>query len=214
MLISIISIISVKFCDDVGTTEGAVDAGGPKREFFTLVLDWLMNSQLFSGSNHCKYLTYNASSQANDDYLNAGVIIAMSLVHGGPGLYKCIIKGPNNISVSASDVYDAELRSSFEKLYMLNIKNTDETNTLINSSPLSTLMDLARTFKFISSLDDILTLVQQTVKWFLVGRSHFSQEQFVKGLSVLGVYGSMLKNPDSFHLAFCYSSQPLNAELI
>ena len=39
--------ISVKFCDDVGTSEGAIDLGGPKREFFTLVLGWLMNSQLF-----------------------------------------------------------------------------------------------------------------------------------------------------------------------
>ena len=28
--------VSVKFCDDVGTTEGAVDAGGPKREFFKI----------------------------------------------------------------------------------------------------------------------------------------------------------------------------------
>ena len=211
--------ISVKFCDDVGTSEGAVDAGGPKREFFTLVLNWLMNSQLFSGSNHCKYLTCNASSQANDDYFNAGQIIAMSLVHGGPGfpclspsLYQCIIKGSNNISVSVSDVYDAELRSSLEKL--LNAKSTDEANTQINSSPLSTLMGLAGTFKFISSLDDILTLVQQTDKWFLLDRSHFSQEQFVKGLSVLGVYGSMLKNPDSFQSAFCYSPQQLNAELI
>ena len=203
--------ISVKFCDDVGTSEGAVDAGGPKREFFTLVLNWSMNSQLFSGSNHCKYLSCNASSQANDDYFNAGQIIAMSLVHGGPGfpclspsLYQCIIKGSNNISVSVSDVYDAELRSSLEKLL----------NTQINISPLSTLMGLAGTFKFISSLDDILTLVQQTVKWFSLDRSHFSQEQFVKGLSVLGVYGSMLKNPDSFHSAFCFSPQQLNAELI
>ena len=43
--------ISVKFCDDVGNSEGAVDLGGPKREFFTLVLDWLMNSHLFCGSD-------------------------------------------------------------------------------------------------------------------------------------------------------------------
>ena len=159
-----------------------------------------MNSQLFSGSNHRKYLTCNASSQANDDYFSAGQIIVTSLVHGGPGfpclspsLYQCIIKDPN-ISVSVSDVYDAELRSFLEK--KLNAKSTDEANTLINSSPVSTLMGLTGTFKFISSLDDILTLVQQTVKWFSLGRSHFSQEQFVKGLSVLGVYGSMLKNPD------------------
>ena len=81
-----------------------------------------------------------------------------------------------------SDVYDAELRSSLEKL--LNAKSTNEANTLINSSPLSTLMGLAGTFKFISYLDDVLALVQQTVKWFLLRRSHSSQEQFVKGLSV------------------------------
>ena len=211
--------VSVKFCDDVGTTEGAVDAGGPKREFFTLVLHWLMNSQLFAGSDHSKYLTCNSTCQTNDDYFHAGQIVAMSLVHGGPGfpclspsLYQCIVNGPNNVSVSVSDVYDFELRSSLEAF--LNASSADEANAMINSSPLSTLIGLAGTFKFISSVNDIPTLVQQTVKWFLLGRSHFSQEQFVKGLSVLGVYDSMTKNPDSFHSAFCYTPQQLNAELI
>jgi len=42
--------VSVKFTDDSGTSEGAVDLGGPKREFFTLVLEWIVNSQLFCGT--------------------------------------------------------------------------------------------------------------------------------------------------------------------
>ncbi|CAB4031461.1 G2 M phase-specific E3 ubiquitin- ligase-like [Paramuricea clavata] len=129
-----------------------------------------------------------------------------------PSLYQCIVEGPNNVLVNASDVYDVELRSSLEKL--LNAKSTDEANTMIDRPLLSTLLDLAGTFKFVSSLDEIPTLVQQTVKWFLLGRSHFSQEQFVQGLSVLGIYDSILKSPESFRPVFCCSPQQLNAEVI
>lgn len=46
--------VSVKFTDDSGTSEGAIDLGGPKREFFTLVLDWIVNSQLFCGPEKSK----------------------------------------------------------------------------------------------------------------------------------------------------------------
>ena len=41
--------ISVKFSDDQGSAEGAVDLGGPTREFLTLVIEWLASSQLFCG---------------------------------------------------------------------------------------------------------------------------------------------------------------------
>ena len=35
--------VSVKFTDDSGTSEGAIDLGGPKREFFTLT-DWMSSA--------------------------------------------------------------------------------------------------------------------------------------------------------------------------
>ena len=60
--------ISVKFCDDLGAAEGAIDQGGPKREFFTLVLDAIMNSQIFCGSEHAKFLSCNANCETNDYY--------------------------------------------------------------------------------------------------------------------------------------------------
>ena len=41
--------ISVKFTDDMGISEGAIDLGGPAREFFTLVTERLLNSHLFFG---------------------------------------------------------------------------------------------------------------------------------------------------------------------
>lgn len=48
--------LSVKFTDDIGISEGAVDLGGPAREFFTLVTERLINSQLFVGGATCKFL--------------------------------------------------------------------------------------------------------------------------------------------------------------
>ena len=58
---------------------------GAKKEFFTLVLDWFMNSQLFCGNDRCKYLSCHANSQANDHYFYDRQVVAMSLVHGDPG---------------------------------------------------------------------------------------------------------------------------------
>ena len=60
--------VSVKFTDDSGTPEGAVDIGGPKRELFTLVMEWMMNSQLFCGTEKNKYLSCN-SNYLGDDFI-------------------------------------------------------------------------------------------------------------------------------------------------
>ena len=38
--------VSVKFTDDVG------NMGGPMKEYFTLVTQWILTSHLFCGSNH------------------------------------------------------------------------------------------------------------------------------------------------------------------
>ena len=81
--------ISVKFSDDFGRAEGAIDWGGPTREFFTLVLSWILNSQLFCGPQCNKFLSCNAECLHNSEYLYAGQIVALSLVHGGPGV-RCL----------------------------------------------------------------------------------------------------------------------------
>ena len=49
--------LSVKFSDDGGYSEGAVDAGGPTREFLRLVLQRIVNSSIFFGDQNLKYIT-------------------------------------------------------------------------------------------------------------------------------------------------------------
>lgn len=49
----------VKFTDDEGITEDAVDTGGPKREFLTLLMDCLRTRRIFDGPVNQRFLTFN-----------------------------------------------------------------------------------------------------------------------------------------------------------
>lgn len=51
--------ISVKFADNVGTSEGAVDVGGPKREFLRLaVRSANLDSGVFIGAEGCRMVVW------------------------------------------------------------------------------------------------------------------------------------------------------------
>ena len=115
--------ISVKFTDDVGNSEGAVDMGGPMKELFTLVIQWMLTSQLFCGPEHHKFLSFQSMCLEGNDYYFAGMLIAMSLVHGGSGpqcfahnMFEALIRDPDKIPITIEDVYDMELQSSLQNL--------------------------------------------------------------------------------------------------
>ena len=209
--------ISVRFSDDSGTSEGAVDLGGPTREFFTLVVEWLANSQLFCGPKEALFLSCNASCLANSEYLYAGKITALSLVHGGPGLwffspvlYDALIKGPDQVKVALQDIYDPELRTSLEELS--GAQSVQEAYEVMSRNNLDTILELGGTLQPIKSTKDIDKIVQQTAHWYVLGRARPALEQFKQGLLDLGVLNAILSNPDVFYAAFCYIPAELNAD--
>jgi hypothetical protein len=51
--------LSVKFADDVGQSEGAVDLGGPTREFLRLSVRELFESSMFAGEPGSRVLVPN-----------------------------------------------------------------------------------------------------------------------------------------------------------
>lgn len=53
--------MSVKFTDDYGQSEGAVDLGGPRRELLTLVMQYLKRSRMFTGHDDTGKLIDNFS---------------------------------------------------------------------------------------------------------------------------------------------------------
>ena len=168
--------ILVKFTDDVGTSEGAVDMGGPMKEFFTLVIQWMLTSQLFCGPEHHKFLSFQSSCLEGNDYYFAGMLIAMSLVHGGSGpqcfahnMFEALLRDPEKIAVTIEDVYDMELQLSLQKLY--NAGSKKEAIQVINSTSLLSVLDLAGTLQPIQSTDDIRKIAEMTAKWFVIGRA-------------------------------------------
>ena len=55
--------MSVLFTDAVGQTEGAIDQGGPQREFFSLVMQDMRSSCLFEGPINKRVLSFNSGGK-------------------------------------------------------------------------------------------------------------------------------------------------------
>ena len=55
--------MSVKFTDDIGTPEGAVDAGGPRREFLRLLMQCVRLSHVFEGPLDSRNLSLSNSGR-------------------------------------------------------------------------------------------------------------------------------------------------------
>ena len=169
--------LSVKFTDDIGQSEGAVDMGGPAREFFTIITEWLLGSQLFFGKPTSKFLSLNATSLEEREYFMAGQIFAMSLVHGGPGTnclsdtcYDAIVKdsGTINLTAKLEEIADVELRSSLSKL--LESPSVSDAQEIIRAEKLDTIFDMAGAIKVMKTKADVDKVVQLTINWHVLGR--------------------------------------------
>ena len=209
--------VSVKFTDDVGNAEGAVDSGGPMREFFTLIIEWMVSSQLFCGSEREKCLSINSNYLNNDSYFHAGQLIAMSIVHGGPGprcfsqsLYDALTIGVQRASVDVEDVYDFELQGSLKSF--VSSPTVEEAQTLISNSNLETIFDLAGTLEVLKTKEDVFNVAKKTAHWFVLERVQASLERFKAGLSVLGVFDAMCMHYSQFKSIFCHSSTDFSAD--
>uniref|UniRef100_A0A9J7ZQE8 HECT domain-containing protein n=1 Tax=Cyprinus carpio carpio TaxID=630221 RepID=A0A9J7ZQE8_CYPCA len=114
--------VDVKFTDDYGTSEGAVDNGGPTQEFFRLCLHEIKDKiGIFEGPSNAKVLTCNSKAMKDNAYFYAGQIMAMSIAHGGQSpcflselMYECLQKGPDNVKVKTEDITDEETRSQLQ----------------------------------------------------------------------------------------------------
>ena len=209
--------VSVKFTDDRGISEGAIDWGGPMREFFTLILQHIHDSQLMCGPDNSRFLSYNVKCLEDRDYFIAGLMIAMSLVHGGlaphflsPVMFQALLSD-QPLTVPLQDVYDHELRTSLESL--LDSDTVEKAKSCTVEGNLSTVLELAGTLAIpIQTLDDVKKMVAATSQWFVLGRCKPALESFREGLSALGVLEAVKTYPNSFRPLFCDVPEKLTAE--
>ncbi|CAB4026455.1 RNA-directed DNA polymerase from mobile element jockey, partial [Paramuricea clavata] len=138
----------------------AVDMGGPMREFFTLSLEAILSSKLFCGQEHSRLLSYDAKALKHDEYVMAGQLISMALVHAGvaprcfsPVLFDSLIKGHAKVHVPIDAVYDLELQSTLKNL--MSVESVDEANRLIADKKLEEIQELSGTLRVLRSISDV-----------------------------------------------------------
>ena len=187
--------------------------GGPMKEYFTLVMQWLFFSQLFCGSEHDKFLSYQASSIEQNEYyfaLFAGLVIAMSLVNGGPGprclaskMFQALAHGLECVVIDVDDVYDKELQNSLKLLH--DAPTVAAATKMLHNEKLTTVLDLAGTLQQIKTTEDAKKIAALKAKWYVIGRANASFEAFENGLSALGVLDAIRRNPKAFESSFCHT---------
>lgn len=108
--------------------EGAVDDGGPLREYLRLLLYELGNNcSLFCGPDNCRTAMHNMSALHKEEYLHVGQCIALSILYNGPGPHffsdaaANYLLGIPVIDISHKDIPDPEIIDKVTQVNMLQV---------------------------------------------------------------------------------------------
>nr|XP_055049529.1 G2/M phase-specific E3 ubiquitin-protein ligase-like isoform X1 [Misgurnus anguillicaudatus] len=208
--------LDVVFVDTCGLGEGAVDNGGPTREFLTLVLRDLLNSHFFVGPASVKNLGLDSIGLSRGTYRIVGMILSVCLVHGGlgPPVFSnrllCQLIGEPSPPVDIMEVDDADLRQQLQKIQ--EAKTVEETREAANvaANNLSLLGSLT-VIRTLSDRDDILS---SSLNYYLEGRLDAPLRQLKEGLETLGVLQALKNNPCLRDLFVGGPPAPLTAKQI
>ncbi|KAL7396177.1 hypothetical protein ABVT39_001478 [Epinephelus coioides] len=206
----------IKFSDELGMDEEAVDLGGPWREFLRLLMEALALSPMFEGRDGKLNLALDSSALREDRYFIAGRAIAASLVHGGPPpgfiaptLYSRLV-GANSSKPVLEDIADTELYEKVKK-----VSECTSLDDLIDATePLQDYLANAGCLKPLKCIDDKDLLVQDILMFQVVHRVYGAFERFREGLKTLGVLDAIRMHPDSFRPLMCHEPSPLTADLM
>ncbi|XP_061576426.1 G2/M phase-specific E3 ubiquitin-protein ligase-like [Cololabis saira] len=206
--------MKIKFSDDLGLSEEAVDLGGPRREFLRLLMEALAVSPMFEGRAGRLNLALDSTALREDRYFIAGRAIAISLVHGGPppgfftpALYSHLVGGSSTIKPVLEDIADADLYEKVKKVS----ESTSFEDLMRATEPLQDYLANAGCLRPLKCIEDRDLLVQDIVMFQVVHRVSGAFERFKEGLKTLGVLDAMRMYPESFRPLLCHQPPPLTA---
>ncbi|XP_053272707.1 G2/M phase-specific E3 ubiquitin-protein ligase-like [Pleuronectes platessa] len=209
--------LMVKFTDDVGLTEDAVDTGGPTREFLTLLMDSIKTRQVFYGKDNAKYLSFDCKAVEEDEYFQIGRMIAVSCVNGGPGprclspnLFLYLIGKSKIIEAPIEDIHDEEVKKA-----LLEIKSTTSLGELRGlTEKHSSMLQTAGCCRFMRTLEDQKKVVKDYIQWYFIYRNHHSIQRFKEGLATLDFINALEQHPSLFFSFMCYTETKLTADVL
>ncbi|KFP69815.1 G2/M phase-specific E3 ubiquitin-protein ligase, partial [Acanthisitta chloris] len=184
--------------------------------FFHLLMLHLQNSSLFVGSS-AKNLSLDFQAVQENLYFEAGKMIAVSLVHGGPSpgffsktLFDCLVYGPENVQPALEDVADVDVAQMIET-----IKYASSLSSLHSTiHDCCDFLAAAGCVRPVTDLCEKNMLVNDILIYHVIKRIASPLESFRQGLKTLGVLEKMQMHPDAFSSIFCHKPERLSAETI
>ncbi|XP_034562255.1 uncharacterized protein LOC117828943 isoform X2 [Notolabrus celidotus] len=207
------SDLLVKFTDDAGSMEEGLDTGGPAREFLTLLISHLQSRPIFEGPPESRYLVYNPAAIREDEYFMAGKMIAVSIVHGGPGphfLSRDLVNhivGQPSFCANVKDVTDDEIGRALHEIESADSLRSLQDQVLKHSSLLQT----AGCFQHVSNIEEKHTIVEDYLKWYIIGRNTSVIERFKDGLASLMFLEALCQHPAVLAPVLCCKDKKLTA---
>ncbi|XP_053350038.1 G2/M phase-specific E3 ubiquitin-protein ligase-like [Clarias gariepinus] len=206
--------MDIKFTDDYGISEGAVDNGGPTREFFRLCLHEIKdNIGIFEGPPNARVLTCNSRAMKDNGYFRAGQIMAMSLAHGGQSpcflsdvLYECLQKGPDNVKAKIEHISDDETRSQVQSI--LEAETDSQLEDAVARA--ANLISLAGHNVHVTLKNKEETAID-LAHWYVLQRTRAPFERFCDGLKALGVLDALQRYPLQMMCLFMKPEKALTA---
>ncbi|KAF3833299.1 hypothetical protein F7725_026964 [Dissostichus mawsoni] len=206
----------VKFTDDAGVFEEGIDSGGPRREFLSLLMKNLKDRPIFDGPDGHRFLVYNANAVREDEYYLAGKMIAVSVVHGGPGphfLSEDLVRylaGQPSFKATVNLITDEEVgkaleevRSAYSNCVIENAASVDALREMTMRH--STMLQTAGCLRHVASVEERKELCQTTSSGTLLAETHL----FKEGLSALQFLNALQQHPTLLAPVLCHSESDL-----
>ncbi|KAJ7425335.1 G2/M phase-specific E3 ubiquitin-protein ligase-like [Pitangus sulphuratus] len=150
-------------------------------------------------------------------YFEAGKMIAVCLVHGGPSpgffsktLFDCLVYGPENVKPALEDVADVDVAQTIKMIKYANSLSSLQ-STIHNCYEF---LAAAGCLRPITALCDKNMLVNDILIHHVIKRIISPLESFRQGLKTLGVLEKMQMHPDAFSSILCHKPERLSAETI
>lgn len=148
-------------------------------------------------------------------YYEAGKMLAISLVHGGPSpgffsetLFKCLAYGPENALPTLDDVSDLDVAQ-----IIIKIDTAADLNILKSViNEYYNYLEFSGCLRLMTTLSDKYMLVKDILFYQVIKRVKAPFESFKQGLKTLGVLEKIQAYPEAFYNILCHKPENLSAK--
>nr|DBA14090.1 TPA: hypothetical protein GDO54_005105 [Pyxicephalus adspersus] len=206
------STLHVTFTDD--NQKASQQANVSLSQYFKLLLNDIENSDLFEGSAR-KNLSLNLNALQDNLYYEAGRMLAVALVHGGPApgflsqtLFSCLILDSHHVQPVLDDVADSNVLEA-----ILTIQSCQRINKLKEATVrYFDYLQKTGTLHLVLNVSDKAILVKNMLSYHVIRRVQEPLESFKQGLQTLGVLEKIQTYPAAFWSILCMKPEKLTAK--